>query len=126
MNGEKENLNYIMIMSGSESARVRVSDVVLIERNRRKLRIITDYRIYDFYGKMEAIEPMLDERFFPCLKGCYINFERVVRMTEQSIFFDNGMVYSLGRENFLRTKHQFKEYLKKVMKNACNFNRNDI
>lgn len=121
---------FIVVQNGREEAKVRVTDIIMIERIGRKLRIMTDERNFDYYERLENVIRLLDGRFFPCLKGCYVNFERVERMAEQSIFFDNGLVYGLGRENFLRTRHEFKEYLQKMaekmMKKACNSNENSI
>lgn len=107
---------YIPIISGSETAKVGVSEVILIERDRRKLRIVTKEREYFYYEKLENVETLLDSRFYPCLKGCYINFERVSHMSDQKIYFDNGYVYNVGRNNFIKTKQYYKNYLKKYIK----------
>ena len=103
---------YIPIITGGETARIRISDVVLIERRKRKLFIVTGDRQYDYYQKIENVEVLLDNRFFPCLKGCYVNLEHISCMSEQSIYFDNGYVYSLGRGNFIRTRQKYKCFLK--------------
>lgn len=107
--------NYISIISGKVAARVKVSDVVFIERNRRKLHIVTDKDEYDYYEKLENIEPLLDGRFYPCLKGCYINLEKVTSMAEQSIQFENGEVFNLGRENFIKAKQRYMCFLRKTL-----------
>lgn len=105
---------FIPIVSGTVDAKVRIREIIFIERNRRKLHVVTTERKYEFYEKIENVIPYLDERFFPCLKGCYINFDRVVRMEQQKIYFDNGEIYYLGRENFFKTRRAYKEYLKNL------------
>ncbi len=105
---------YIPIISGKETARVRISDVVLIERDRRKLHVVTKDRQFHYYEKIENVENLLDSRFFPCLKGCYVNLEHISCMSEQSIYFDNGYVYTLGRGNFIKAKQKYKGYLKSI------------
>lgn len=106
---------YIPIISGSHAAKVKVGDIIMIERNRRKLHIITGHREYQYYEKMENVELLLDDRFYPCLKGCYINLERISSMEDQRIFFDNGLVYDLGRENFIKTKQKYRGYLRNTI-----------
>lgn len=103
---------HILILTSNLAARVAVSDIIFIERDKRKIRISTDLEVYEYYEKIENIEPLLDRRFFPCLKGCYINLEKVVSMREQKITFKGGQVLYLGRENFLKTKQHYKIYLK--------------
>ncbi|MGN0658358.1 MAG: LytTR family transcriptional regulator DNA-binding domain-containing protein [Emergencia sp.] len=104
--------NYLSIISGSENARIRVSDIVMIQRNRRKLRVVTGQREFEYYEKIENVEPLLDDRFYPCLKGCYVNMERISFMADQSICFDNGVCYNMGRENYIRTKQKYKQFLR--------------
>lgn len=106
--------SYIPIINGRESGKVRVSDVVMIERNNRRLRIVTGEREFDYYEKLDNVTPLLDQRFFPCLKGCYVNFDHVSYMANQEIHLDNGEIFTLGRENFLRTKQRYKLYLRQV------------
>lgn len=128
---------YLSIIGGRINARIRLSDVVLIERQNRKLHVVTEDRNFDYYEKIENVEPILDGRFYPCLKGCYINMERVSAMAEQSIYFDNGTHYELGRDNFIKAKQSYKHYLLKKAgfeeekadfqgNNACNSEPDDI
>lgn len=120
---------YIPVICGKEAAKVKVSDVVMVIKDKRKLHIVTDGKEYDFYERIEHVEPFLDSRFFCCLKGCYINLEKVVSMTDQTIYFDNGFTFGLGRQNFIKTRQRYKLYLKKTEiseKKACNCKQNSI
>ena len=103
---------YILVLTSNIAARVKISDIVFVERDKRKIRIVTDLEVYEYYEKIENVEPLLDGRFFPCLKGCYINLEKDVSMRDQKITFDGGQVLYLGRENFIKTMQYYKIYLK--------------
>lgn len=103
---------YILILTQAVAARIRITDIAFIERDKRKIRIVTDLEEYEYYEKLENLEPLLDRRFFPCLKGCYINLEKVVSMRDQKITFEGGQVLYLGRENFVKTLQHYKIYLK--------------
>ncbi len=107
--------DYIAVLQGKAVAKVKVSDIVFIERDRRKLHLVTEKGTYDYYERMENVEPVLDQRFYPCLKGCYINLDKVESMQEQRISFDNGEFLYIGRENFIRTRQYYKKYLKNKM-----------
>ncbi len=103
---------YVPIISGKDTAKVCLDDIVCIEREGRKLHVVTVRREYWYYEKIEIVERYLDERFFPCLKGCYVNLEHIAYMEEQEIHFDNGYAFFLGRSNFIKTKQRYKLFLR--------------
>lgn len=103
---------FILIISGAEAARVSADDIILVEQEGRKLHIVTSCREYRYYEKMSNLETALDGRFYPCLKGCYVNLEHIVSMREPEIRFDNGYVFCLGRTNFIKLKQRYKLFLK--------------
>lgn len=103
---------YLIVLTGNLAARIRISDIIYIERNNRKIRIVTEQEEYVYYERIENIIPHLDDRFFPCLKGCYINLEKVISMRERKIMFEGERVLYLGRENFVKTMQYYKLYLK--------------
>ena len=74
---------------------------------------MTPEKEYIYYEKLENVEGCLDNRFYPCLKGCYINFERISHMSDQRIYFENGYVYDIGRSNFIKTKQKYGSYLRR-------------
>lgn len=101
----------IPVITKSYTANVKVKDIVKIERYNRKINIVTDKGDYWFYGKIDNMTQYLDDRFYPCIQGCYINFDRVESMANQMIFFDNGCQYSLGRTNYIRTRQVYSRFL---------------
>lgn len=109
-------VKYVPVISRKETAKVSVSDIIMIERDKRKLHIVTDQKEYQIYERIENVAPLLDEGFYSCLKGFYINLSRVKSMADQQIIFDNGMIYSLGRDNFIRAKQRYALFLKQMAK----------
>ena len=105
---------FITIITCKMAARVMIRDIAYIERDSRKLHIVTDKEVYDYYERLESVEPLLDERFYPCLKGCYINLDKVVSMRDQKITFEGGQDIYLGKDNFAKTLQHYKLYLKKL------------
>lgn len=105
--------SYLVIINGRETAKVKISDILMVERDRRRLHIVTPEKEYIYYEKLENVEGCLDNRFYPCLKGCYINFERISHMSDQKIYFENGYIYDIGRSNFIKTKQKYGSYLRR-------------
>ena len=103
---------YIIVLTGNLAARIRISDILYIERYKRKIKIVTAQEEYAYYERIENIKPLLDDNFFPCLKGCYINLEKVISMHDRKIMFEGGRTLYLGRENFIKTMQYYKLYLK--------------
>jgi len=53
----------------------------------------------------------LDERFLKCHRSCIINMDKVQRMKEQTIFFENGYSFAIGKEKFQSAKQHFARYI---------------
>lgn len=104
--------NYITVALRGCVRKVMLDDIVYLARDGRKLRLMTDEGEIEFYERLDNVLHVLDERFYPCLKGCYVNLEKISCMDEQQIFFENGATYALGRENFVRTKQKYYRFLK--------------
>lgn len=115
---------YLVVSNEKIVAQVKIKDILWIERNLRKIRIVTTQETYEYYERIENVQPLLDQRFYPCLRGCYINFDQVKSMQEQKIIFDERNIFYLGRANFIKTRQAFKNYLKNKLelhKSACNY-----
>ncbi len=88
---------FIPLVTRKFSVKIPINDIVYIRRTERKLKIVIIDGEYEFYEKLEAIEPMLDQRFFHCLKYLIVNLEKVDKMEDNKIFFNNGEIFYLGR-----------------------------
>ena len=120
---------YLIIENGKNVAKVNLKDIMYIERYLRKLRVVTAKEVYEYYEHLEKVLPILTSNFYPCLQGCYVNFDWVNAMREQRIIFENEQCIYLGRANFVKTRQAFKKYLINMLeinKNACNQNGNSV
>jgi len=105
---------YIPVITRDRSVKVRVSDVVMIERDNRKLKVITDSSEYEIYEKIDKVRDVLDERFYPCMSGCIINMDKISSMEKMVISFDDGRRMILGRDNYIRTRQAFNARMRSV------------
>ncbi|HKM28863.1 MAG TPA: LytTR family DNA-binding domain-containing protein [Anaerovoracaceae bacterium] len=107
--------DFIDVVKRRYIERVPIDKILYVERNKRKVRIVTTDQTHEFYTTMEEVVEKLDNRFYLCLKYCAINFERVTKMEDQVIYFDTGDTYLLGKDNYGRTKQRYYAYIKHII-----------
>lgn len=107
-----KNKIYIPITSRRTSARLELSAIIRIRRERGSLIFTTVKGIYRMKAKFQDIEEYLDDRFFDVLAGWRINFQHVEWMAKGEIGFDDGEIFPVGRNNFLRARRAFDEWLR--------------
>ena len=107
------NSKYLPIITRQSSTRAKVDDLVMIEREGRKLHVIAEKENWTYNGKIKDAWMYLDKRFYNCLSGCIINFEKVEKMEDNRIYFVNGLQYAIGRDNFMRTKRAYNAYMRR-------------
>lgn len=109
---KKIHVDFISIITNKICARIRVEDIELIEQEGRKIHILTANEEFVCYDKVEALVPVLVGRsFYRAKRGLIVNFNAVSRLKDQEIFFESGRSYALGRNNYIKTRKAFKNYL---------------
>lgn len=105
---------FLPIVNRNECRKIKLEDIVYLERQARLIRVVTEDASYYEYAKLSDFQPYIegDSRFFPCMKRLVINFDQVMSMKDQMIYFKNGMKCDLGRTNYLKTKQSFANYLR--------------
>lgn len=106
---------FIPVVNKKICCKIWLKDILYIENDARIIHIVTTHGSYHEYAKISELYPYIGEdiRFFSCMKGFIINFDQVMAMKDQIIYFSNGMQYDLGRTNFLKTKQTFVNYMRK-------------
>lgn len=106
---------YIPLVTKHCVRKILLDEIVYIMKKTRKIMIVTDTEIYEYYGKLEQVSQVLDRRFFACLNSCIINLDKVMRMENQIIYMTNGEPVPMGRDRFIRAKQYYTAYLKKLL-----------
>ncbi|MDD6155286.1 MAG: LytTR family transcriptional regulator DNA-binding domain-containing protein [Eubacteriales bacterium] len=107
--------NYIPVINRSRSTKVPTDSIVLLKNDKKRLTINTeDNEEYSMYGGLENVEDYLDTRFYPCIKGTYLNLAKIVDMDVRyhEITFENGYKFYLGRDSFTRTRQRYNAYIR--------------
>jgi DNA-binding LytR/AlgR family response regulator len=109
--GEQMREEFIPFVNRSETSKIYIENIMLIEQERRKIIILTEDNKYSWYGKIGELSEYLDNRFLKCHSSYIINMDKVIRMREQTIFFENGYTIMVGRDKFVFAKQLFARYI---------------
>ena len=105
---------FISIISSNHCARIRISDIEMIEQDGRRVHIVTAERDYSFYGSINSLAVSLADRaFYRVLQGMIVNFDHVRDINGISINFTSGQSVTLGRNSISKTRKAYKRYLMK-------------
>lgn len=102
----------IYVQRNGRIDRINISAIIYLERDKRKITIVTDYDKFIVYGRLESIEPLLDKSFYLCLKRLYVNFDKIVTLYHGGILFSNGELKHVGMNNYQRMLRDFRKYIK--------------
>ena len=103
--------DFLPYINSHQCCKIWLSDIMYIMQEGRTTNIVTEKETYCSYGKIKEMERHLDNRFYYCLKKVMINFENVAAMKDQTIYFKNGEMITLGRQNYVHTRQAFAAYL---------------
>ena len=102
---------YVPFVTKSICCRIKLSDILYIEQEGRRVNIVTEDCVNHIYGRTEDFVRYLDQRFYPCLKGTYLNFDNVDSIRGQKVQFTGNTCYYLGRNNSIKTRPAFAMYI---------------
>lgn len=103
--------SFLPFINREQCCKIWLNDIMYIRQEGRMTSIVTEKETYCSYEKLKDMEAHLDKRFYYCLKKVIINFENVAVMKEQTIYFKNGDIIALGRQNYVHTRQAFAAYL---------------
>jgi len=109
----KKEKERISVINSKTCAQINVSDIEMIEQIGRRVHVVTNNGESYYYGKIRNLDTALDDSFYHALNGCIVNFKKVTKMESQLIHMESGLVYEIGRNNFIKTKQAYKDYLHK-------------
>lgn len=105
---------YVPIVKRGEICKVFLESIMLIEQDLRKTRIYTEDDTYWIYRKIDELVKYLDQNFLKCHQSCIINLDKVIKMKDQTIYFENGYKISMGREKFHFAKQHFARHITQI------------
>ena len=102
---------YLPIISRDLTQKIRIASILYIVQETRYIRIVTDRGEVVVRGKLEDIARTLPASFDYCHSYLLIDLERVEKMQDVCIFFDNGVCLPVGKGSYVSFRKRFHEYL---------------
>lgn len=113
MEKQMTRLDYIPVITRREVCRVRVKEILYVEKELRLVNIHTSRRVYTFYGKLDDVMLYLDESFYKCHRSCIVNFEKITSMEDGIFYLEGGETIRVGQNNYQYAKRGFRRFLER-------------
>ncbi len=105
--------DYIPVITKNKYYKINLDDIEIIEQRSNKLYVKDVFREeYVFRGTIADLVPILVGRgFFRAMKKVIVNFDNVESVESDVINFRSGMKYGVGRNNLLKVRKGYRNYL---------------
>lgn len=84
---------------GYDLIKINIKDILYFESKRKKIKIVTRNNEDYFYGTLESIKEKLPRTFVEPHGSFLINFDKIERVTRDTIFMQNGLEIPLSQRN---------------------------
>ena len=102
---------YLPIISRDLTQKVRIASILYLTQETRYIRIVTDRGEVVVRGKLEDMARSLPASFDYCHSYLLIDLDRVEKMQDVCIYFDNGRRLHVGKGSYVAFRKRFHEYL---------------
>ena len=107
------------VRSGGENSIISINEILYISSAGRKTEVHTLMQVYVTNLKMSDIGDNLDDRFYRCHRGNYVNMDYIAKYTRDTIYLKNGDVVYMAKE-------KYSEFLQVYMKFIENMGGNRV
>lgn len=108
---EKNREKEILIDTEEVVARLRVSQIIYVEKDKNYLVYHTKGQDYRVRGTMVSVEEVLGrEGFSKCISGCLVNLRYVARIAKDTVWAD-GTALPVSRQRRKEFKEDFMRYM---------------
>jgi DNA-binding LytR/AlgR family response regulator len=104
--------DYLPIISRDLSQKVRIHSILYIWQETRYIHIVTDREEIVVRGKLHDLARGLPASFDFCHSYLIIDKDRVEKLQDVRIYFDNGTSIHVGKGSYVAFRKRFNEYLK--------------
>lgn len=92
--------NFLLIKVDGVTKKIFLQDILYIESQNKKVAIHTTTQIFEVYGKMDAYEVALHEKFFRCHRCFLVNFAKISAYNSDTIQLCNGEKIFISAKKF--------------------------
>lgn len=94
-----DKVNSVFVYSvGKSNYRVKLNDILYFQSNLRKISIVTDAAVFQFYGRLSDISLSLPDYLFVQIhKSFLVNLNHIVRHTYETLELNNGDLLNISK-----------------------------
>ena len=89
---------------GYDLIKVNIKDILYFESKRKKIKIVTHSNEDYFYGSLENIKKSLPKSFIEPHGSFLINFDKIERITKDTVFMKDGLEIPLSQRNLKKIR----------------------
>lgn len=93
--------------NGKDCFYVPCGDILYFTSEGRKVKIITNYGVMEFYGKLNDVMKELSEQFMVIHKSYIVNREKVFRFTYECVEFSDGTILPISKAHRKQVRETF-------------------
>lgn len=105
---------YLPIISRDLSKKVRIASILYLKQETRYVHIVTDGEEVIVRGKLRDLVRGLPASFDFCHSYLVVDRDRVDKLMDVCIYFDNGKSLKVGKGSYVAFRKRFNEYLKRL------------
>lgn len=94
-----------------------LEEILLFEKQLRKIKVITQNEEIDIYGRFSDFQPQLDGRFIQCHASYLVNMDHVESFSREEFILPNGRKIPISRRRGPTVRNAFLAHLHK--RNVC-------
>ncbi len=106
--------NVLVIYNAGKIIRILMSEILYMESDKRKIRIVCVNQEYETYDKISNMREKLGAEFVQCHKSCLVNMYYIRELKRDRILLANGMEVMVSRNQYRETKETFLNYISKI------------
>lgn len=113
-NLKEENDAVFKVQNSGEVLTIRVKDILFVESQLRKVKLVTANREIEFYDKLDNVENKMNELgacFIKIHKSYIVNAEHVVSLVNSSATLDNDIEIPVSKTYYQQAKMSYLKYL---------------
>ena len=109
----RTKVETIPMITNGKFVSIDVDTIQFIEQKGRKMYIVTDDNtMHIVIGRLEELAKYLQGKaFYRPMKSLVVNMDKIIAVSKISIHFYSGVTYGLGRNNLLKIRKAYKNYI---------------
>lgn len=101
----------LTVKVGRNAIRIPMDHIFYLEKQLRKMLVVTGRQVIDFYGKFEDLEPQLDRRMLQCHRSFIVNMDHIEQLADDHFLLDNKKMVPISRRKLTQVRNAFLRYL---------------